>query len=154
METYGKHRALNSSTFPNFNFGFTYNKAASFNRRYRGTIHQLSNSMSNYIAGVSNGEKLTLGVVQAVDGYDPYNPNDGGFVSPWISILGFDSYLVSPIGNPDQPRWTGLWGNGTSGLGNFSVEERGHVDEYKIAFGGNIANGVLGYGFRHHRPQL
>ena len=133
---------LNSSTFPNFNFGFTYNKAASFNRRYRGTIHQLSNSMSNYIAGVSNGEKLTLGVVQAVDGYDPYNPNDGGFVSPWISILGFDSYLVSPIGNPDQPRWTGLWGNGTSGLGNFSVEERGHVDEYNIAFGGNIANVV------------
>lgn len=130
---------LNSSVFPNINFGFTYNKAASFNRRYRGTVPRLSNSMSNYIAGVSNHAGLSEESVSVNGNYDPYLDANG---PDWISILGSDSYLVSPIGDSENPTWYGLWGNGTSGLGSFSVEETGHVDEYNIALGGNIANVV------------
>ncbi|MDE5976355.1 MAG: hypothetical protein K2G69_07390, partial [Muribaculaceae bacterium] len=44
---------LPSTVAPNLNFGFTYNKGASFNRQYAGTIG-LQNSLSNYIAGVAN----------------------------------------------------------------------------------------------------
>lgn len=133
---------LPSSTIPNLNLGFTFNKGTSFNRHYRGTIPQLSVSMSNYIAGIANDEGLTVADVERKDSYDPYNPSDGGIAPSWLPILGFDSYLINPIGDPNAPSWEGQWGNGTSGSGYFDVLESGAVDEYNIAVGGNIANKV------------
>lgn len=133
---------LGSDAVPNLNFGFTYNKAVSFNRRYRGTIPQLQTSMTNYIAGIANNEELTVADVEHIDGYDPYNPTDGGIQAPWLAILGYDSYLINPNGDPDNPSWTGQFGQGTSGEGIFDVTEKGSVDEYNIAFGGNISNVV------------
>ncbi len=131
---------LNSATIPNLNFGFTYNKAASFNRRYRGSFQSLSNSMSNYMAGIANSEGVTVGDVVTTSSFNPYNPNDGGYQAPWLTILGFDSYLITPTGNVDAPDWKGLWGSGTTGRAAFDVEEKGHVDEYNISIGGNISN--------------
>lgn len=133
---------LGSSAMPNLNFGFTYNKAVSFNRRYRGNIPQLQTSMSNYIAGIANNEELTVADVQTTETYDPYNPTDGGIQAPWLAILGYDSYLINPNGDPDNPQWTGQFGQGTTGSANFDVSEKGSVDEYNIAIGGNIANVV------------
>lgn len=132
---------LPSSTMPNINMGFTYNRAISFNRKYNGVIG-LQNSMSNYIAGIANNEGLTVGDVTSTSDYDPYNPTDGGIAAPWLAILGYDSYLINPEGDPDSPHWTGQWGNGTSGTGRFSVAESGSVEEYNIALGGNISNVV------------
>lgn len=136
---------LPSETLPNLNFCFTYNKGASFNRIYGGNIPKLSNSLSNYIAGISNGENLTENDLVSTENYDPYNPTDGGYPAPWISILGYDSYLISPTGSGENTRWYGQWGDGTSGSGSFKVQEKGSVDEYNIAFGGNIMN-VLYWG--------
>lgn len=133
---------LNNRTFPNLNIGFTYNKAASFNRRYKGGFGSLSNSMSNYIAGMTTAEGATVADLSTTGSYNPYNPTDGGYSAPWLSILGFDSYLISPSGNPDAPVWKGLWGDGTAGTAGFDVEEKGHIDEYNISLGGNIANVV------------
>lgn len=135
---------LGNSVVPNLNFGFTYNKAVSFNRRYRGGIPNLDISMTNYIAGLANNEELTVGDVQTISGkYDPYNPNDGGIQAPWLAILGYDSRLINPNGDPDSPSWTGQFGNGSSGSAFFDVNERGSVDEYNIALGGNINNTVF-----------
>lgn len=131
---------LASETMPNINFGFTYNKGASFNRVYGGGIPKLSNSLSNYIAGISNGEGLTENDVASTSNYDPYNPTDGGYISPWLSVLGYDGYLITPTGSGENTRWYGQWGDGTSGSGSFKVQEKGSVDEYNIAFGGNIKN--------------
>lgn len=130
---------------PNINFGFTFNKAVSFNRRYRGTMPQIQTSMSNYIAGIANNEELTVAdVTTPTDGsYNPYNPNDGGIQPSWLSILGYDSYLINPNGDPDNPLWTGQYGEGTTGSASFDVTEKGSVDEYNIAFGGNINNIVF-----------
>lgn len=128
---------LNNSVMPFFNWGFTYNKAASFNRRYSGGMN-MKNSMSNYMAGIANSNNLTVGDVSTTDHYDPYNPNDGGFISPWIAILGYDSYLINPQGRNGKTNWSGLWGDRTTGLGNFGVVESGGIDEYNISFGGNI----------------
>ncbi len=133
---------LGSSVIPNLNFGFTYNKAVSFNRRYKGSIDKLQTSMSNYIAGIANNQELTVPDVETTDTYDPYNPNDGGIQAPWLAILGYDSYLINPNGNPNNPSWMGQFGDRTSGKANFDVTERGSVDEYNIAFGGNISNVV------------
>ena len=131
---------LGSSTFPNFNVGFTYNKGASFNREYEGEMG-LQNSMSNYIAGIANGENLTVGDLTTTDDFNPYNPGDY-YASPWLAILGYDSFLISPQGKEDNPSWFGQWGSGTKGSGRFHVVEKGSLDEYNIALGGNIANVV------------
>lgn len=144
---------LPSYTFPNLNIGFTYNKGASFNRQYGGYIPKLNTSLSNYIAGVSNSEGVTLGDVSTVYKensntilFDPYNPNDDGYAAPWISILGYDSYLVAPVQYEQNGNtltdWYGQWGAGTSGNGQFLVTEKGSRDDYNIVIGGNIANVV------------
>lgn len=124
----------------NLNVGFTYNKGASFSRSYRGGVPQLKTSLSNYIAGIANAYALTETDVRSTSNYDPYNPGYGDRYVPWSAILGYDSYLINPSGNPDNPNWEGQFGNGTSGSGYYQVRESGGVDEYNIALGGNFAN--------------
>lgn len=142
---------LPSSVMPNFNFGFTYNKSVSFNRKYSGRIPQLNTSMSNYIADITNddgfGHPFTEADMTATPSYDPWFPNDGGLAAPWLSILGYYSFLTTPVYKPsdtnrENPEWIGQWGDQTSGSGSFGVEEFGSIDSYNIAFGGNISNVV------------
>ncbi|MCH5227550.1 MAG: outer membrane protein transport protein [Muribaculaceae bacterium] len=133
---------LPCKTVPNINFGFTYNKGASFNRIYGGNINTLHNSMSNYIAGVANSNSLTENQLSYDDNNDPY------YDSPWIAAMGFNSYLINPeyFYDSDLPNWTGLWnndsmtGNNTSGSGTFLMKEWGGLNDFNIAIGGNIAD--------------
>ncbi len=129
--------ATSGSVFRNFNLGFTYNRAASFNNRYKGVIPQLGNSLSNYFAGVANGAQVSE---KELDTSDPYF--DG--VVPWSSILCYDSYLIYPTGDGEIPNWVGQWSQGlTTGAGAFDIEEKGAVNEYNIALGGNISDLVF-----------
>ena len=128
-----------STVMPNLNIGFTYNKGASFNREYQGAIG-LRNSLSNYIAGVANAAGVTTADLESTSSFDPYNPTDGGLEAPWLTILGYDGYMITPTGNADHPDWVGQWQNGTSGTGFFRVREKGSMDEYNISLGGNISN--------------
>lgn len=137
---------LNDGACPNINFGISYNKAASFNRRFSGRIPALSGSLSNYIAGVTTQEDATVGDLETTDGYDPYNPADGGYMPLWPSILGYDSYIISPQDNNNSPTWVGQWGNGTSGTGSFEMTEKGGIDESNIGLGGNILDKIF-WGF-------
>lgn len=135
---------LPGSVMPNLNFGFTYNKGASFNRRYKGLIPNLQTSMSNYIAGISNAYDLNEADVSYGDNYDPYNPPVGTRTVPWLAVLGYYGFLTTPEMRSDESTdWYGQFGDGTSGVGAFDVEERGSVDEYNIALGGNINNVVF-----------
>lgn len=136
---------LNNELFPNFNFGFTYNKGASFNRIYGGNITDLRNSMSNYIAAVANdpdGRKIPLSMNQ-MENY-PYENYD----VPWITALAYDAYVINPLldNNNNVVRWEGLWQNAmnsqnsTSGTASFVMQEQGGTNDFNIAFGGNIAD--------------
>lgn len=139
---------LPNKNCPNLNFGFTFNKGASFNRVYGGNINTLRNSMSNYIAGISNSEGVTEGDVVSDNSYDPYNPGYNDYAAPWLSILGYDSYLITPDYNPinGETTWYGLWNNdsmtgqNTSGSGTFLMQEKGGTNDFNIVLGGNIAN--------------
>lgn len=133
---------LPSQSVPNLNFGFTYNKSSSFNRRYGGGIGRLANSVTNYIAGLSNSEGYTVADLAGDKNYDPYNPI-GGIAPNWLSVLGYESYFMSYDGDPNAPVWKGQWGQSTSGFANYEVEESGCIDSYNLALGGNINNVVF-----------
>lgn len=129
-----------NSPLRNFNWGFTYNRVASFNRRYQGAAAGITNSMSNYIAGMANDNGVWLSDLVPSDGYDPYIGYTD-YAAPWLAILGFQSNLISPSSNNnEQPDFKGLYGDGTTGVSKIQVEERGGIDEYNIAFGGNFGN--------------
>lgn len=132
-----------SKAVPNLNFGFTYNRTASFYRKYGGHLGNISNSMTNWMAGVANSHELTVGDVTTDRFYDPYHPEDGGYAAPWIAILGYDSYFINPEGDPDNPTWKGQFGQGTSGVANYWTAESGGVDSFNIAIGGNFGNMVF-----------
>lgn len=132
-----------SGVLRNLNFGFTYNKDVSFNRRFSGSIADLRTSMSNYIAGISNSAGVTEGDVKYEDGYDPYNPV-GTYAAPWISVLGYDGRLINADNlSETETHWTGQWGKGTTGSGYFNGEVRGAVDSYNLSIGGNFGDIVF-----------
>ena len=134
---------LPSTSCPNLNFGFTYNRSTTYNRKYGGNIPTLSNSMSNYIAGIANAENIVESELATTSKYDPYNPGYNEYAPPWLAVLGYDSYLMTPAEYSDgTTRWYGQWGAETKGSGAFLVNERGSVGDYNIVIGGNIANVV------------
>lgn len=129
------------SALRNFNMGFTYNKTSSFNNRFRGGVPELNTSITNYIAALANGGGVTVGDVAGSNTFDPYNPNDGGYQAPWATILGYESYYITPRSEADgKIHWDGQFGEGTTGNGYFKVIDKGAMDEYNIALGGNINN--------------
>lgn len=134
---------LPSQSCPNINFGFTYNKSASFNRRYAGAIGLTgqTQSLSNLIANVSTLNGYSIDMLAGGDDTDPYNPTAGSYGADWLSILGYNSYLISPTGSNS---YMGQWQNGsTTGFGRYNVIEKGGVDSYNLALGGNISNVVF-----------
>lgn len=133
---------LNNDVMPNFNWGFSYNRINSFNRHYRGNMANLPTSVTNYVASALNSGNWNKGNLTFTDSYNPYYDS----YAPWIGILSYDSYLIN--GRSDGSL-QGLYGAGTSGYGEYEIDETGHTDEYSINFGGNIKNTVywgLGFG--------
>ena len=117
-----------SRTIPNMNWGFSYNRLASFNRRTRGGMSNLQSSLSNYIAGVTND-----GRYNDRDLADGYNGS-----APWLSILAYDSFAINP--NSDGVDFQGLYGDGTYGNAAYETVESGGIDEYNFNLGGNAYN--------------
>jgi len=139
---------LDSEKVPNLNFGFTFNRVQSYNRHYTGSVGNLSNSLSNYVATWLNDDGFGASDLTETSSFSPYF--DG--YAPWIGIVSYDMpvyessdrYTGGNVGivTTENGQMRGLYGNGTSGSAFFEVEERGHADEYNIAFGGNVANKV------------
>ncbi len=129
-----------SDIMPYFNWGASYSRVNSFDRAYRGRFSSLNGSLSNYIAGYTGN--IPPNELLPTDSYNPYQDS----YSPWISILGYNSYIINPIG--ESAVYNGLWQNGTTGNGGFDVLEKGYTDEYSINLGGNFMNSVYwGIGF-------
>ena len=152
---------LDSEVMPNLNFGFTYNRVKSYNRHYVGGVGNIDNSMSNYVAdGFINMDDYTVADLYWTDNFDPYF--DG--TAPWAAVTMFDmptrtDGYVGIINDSGDGLMQGLYGYGTTGNAFYEVDERGHADEYNIAFGGNISNklywgldfGILDLDFRSYQ---
>ncbi len=132
-----------SELMPVFNWGFSYGRAASFDRRYHGRA-DMNGSLSDYIAGYTTAEGWRSEDLAGDPDGTNYFANGG---APWLSILAYNSYAINNIPGFDD-RYAGLWGNGTYGESGFDVEEKGYIDEYAINFGGYFSNTVYwGIGF-------
>ena len=148
---------LDSETVPNLNFGFTYNRLQSFNRHYTGGVANIGSSMSNYIAdmfvNVNPNGPFSYVDLYWEDDFDPYfdwvyDDALGRYkgYAPWAAVTTFDMQTTNDgyvgIINTNGDIMQGLYGQNTRGNAYYEVDERGHADEYNIAFGGNIANKV------------
>ena len=134
---------LDSESVPNLNFGFTYNRLQSFNRHYTGGIGNIQTSLSNYIAEeFCNVDGISHNDLYWTDDFDPYHQGN----APWAAITTYDMETTNGgyvgIMSYDNGYMFGLYDEGTTGVASCEVDERGHADEYNIAFGGNIANKV------------
>lgn len=124
----------NSDVMPVFNWGFSYSRVNSFDRRYKGSL-DMNGSLSNLIAGYTTSEGYTGDELAGTD--DNWRHGD----APLMSMIGYNSYIINPVGGTSQ--YNGLWdNNATLGVSDFDVEEKGYVDEYEITVGGNFNNVV------------
>lgn len=122
---------LGLESLQNVNWGFTYNRAASFNRRYGGGIPSLGTSLTNYIAAFTDG--WDINTLAESEEYNPYSESN----APWLGILAYNSYMINPL---TDNTYEGLYGDGTRGRGEFETLESGGIDEYTFSFGGNVYN--------------
>lgn len=133
---------IDNDFFRYFNWGFSFNRINSFNRRYQGG-YNTNYSLINKIADRLNADgwiadDLSVGYYDhgSYAERNPYYETD----APWLGILAYQSFLMNA--NSDGTL-KGLSTNGTTGTANFYVEESGHTDEYNITLGGNFKNTVF-----------
>ena len=130
---------LDSDILPYLNFGFSYNRPISFNRRYSGKITNIKNSLSNYIADVTNKGGYTEYDLCYFDDSDPYYNSS----APWLSIMAYNSYIMNPVSTDGQGYgfdFVGLMNAASKGFSEYEVIERGGVDEFNMNIGGNISD--------------
>jgi len=142
------------SVMPFLNWGASYSRVASFDRRYGGSLGSIGTSYTNLVADYTSNDGIYPAEMLPTNNFNPYQEN---YISPsgqsypyapWSSILLFNSYGINPV-SPGANEYMGLYDyNATSGEGAFMVEEKGYIDEYSINLGGNIQNMVYwGIGF-------
>lgn len=128
---------LNSNIMPYMQWGVSYGRVQSFNRRYSATLPTLNGSLTNYVASYTAAEGWTPG---ELNGYaSDYNPFQDSY-APWMSVMMYNAYGINPS-NDQSTDYQGLY-NGTPGMATADVVETGYVDEYNINLGGNIMNMV------------
>lgn len=127
---------------PVVNFGFSYNKIKSFDREIGAYGSNRATSMMDYMAHVSTVDNGGKGVNPDILEFDDNDKNYDPFLSgaPWLSVLGYNSYLINP-GKDEQ-------GNFYSPLHNETVNnslymsERGSIDTYDFTVGTSINNTI------------
>lgn len=120
-----------------FNWGVSYNRIATFDRRFNGYNRPTESSMTNYIAAFTDGTNSTDMLFDKSKDYNPYLDSD----ADWLSILAYNSLMINNTGNATS--YAGLFQNGTEGDAEYSIRERGHTDEYNIDFAGNVSDIVF-----------
>jgi len=116
------------------NFGFNYNRIKTFDQNYSTSRPTMNSSLTKYMAASANNANGGRGIDQNIWSTDYYaNPN-----VPWLSALGFDGYVIDPIGNSNQ--YQSILEPGEQVNPSLTVAERGRVEAYDFTIGSNIAD--------------
>ena len=134
-----------NASIPVVNFGFSYNKVKSFDREIGAFGANRGSSLMDYMAHqgtVANNGAGVNPVDMQFDADDEfYDPFLSG--APWLSVLGYQSFLINPgkdeIGNFYTPLHNETVNN------SLYMSERGSIDVYDFTVGASI-NNVLNVG--------
>ncbi len=132
---------------PVVNFGFSYNKVKSFDREIGAFGADRGSSLTDYMAHISREAYNGIGV-------DP-NAMDLKY-DPWLSVLGFNSYLINDeyyllddnkADTPDNRgyNYLSLLGENDKVNNSLYMSERGSIDVYDFTVGTSI-NNILNIG--------
>ncbi|MCM1077506.1 MAG: outer membrane protein transport protein [Bacteroides sp.] len=135
-----------NSVMPFFNWGVSYSRVASFDRHFSGSLGNIGTSYTNLVADYTSADGYSPSDLWS-DDYKNYNPYLDSS-APWSSILTYGAYGINPV-SVGSSSYIGLYDEGKSTADAYvNIEEKGHVDEYAIDFGGNISDVVYwGIGF-------
>jgi long-subunit fatty acid transport protein len=126
---------LRNDVMPLINFGFSYNKLKSFDKNVS-ALGSPNNTMIEYMARQSAGINPSLLEI-GKDIPDPF------LSQPWLSVLGFNSYLIDPVNN--GARYNPVNTRGATPYNEIYTYEKGYIDNYDFTVGTTI-NNVLNLG--------
>jgi long-subunit fatty acid transport protein len=111
------------------NFGFNFNRLKNFDRRYTASATGMNSSLSDYIAETTN----TFGVPYSF-WYNNSNHYATAGSPPWLTILGWDGYLIDKATTSERGNdyYSALEGRPDADL---KVHERGGISSYDFTFG-------------------
>lgn len=122
---------MGNSVMRTLSWGVSYTRQVSFDRYFSGYTPHIGTSMSNYVAAFSNG--YTPDQLLDAGSYNPYIDSQ----CDWLSILAYNTSMINPTG---KDTYEGLYRNGTDGDSEYTVHEKGYVDEYTFNVGGNVSD--------------
>jgi len=125
------NQTISDNGLLNSNWSFSYNRLKNFNRNVRISGNPSTSSLSDYMAYVTGkAEDEIKSEFQETDlNYDNINV-------PFLSVLGYEAYLINRVNNIWQPDLT------TADLSapTYISQERGGINEYSLGWGGNFDN--------------
>jgi len=111
------------------NFGFNYNRIKSFDQQSSMSKSSMSTSLTDFMAQLTNGIPLS-----ALSNSPYNNPS-----VPWLSVLGWDGYLINPASNTNN-QYQSLLNKGEQVNPSLKVSEKGKVESYDFTIGANLSN--------------
>ncbi len=127
-----------NEAIPFFNFGFSFNRLKNFERNYKMRGTGMGSSLTDYIGVYTtavNVDERNLGVT-------PGNYRDVYETEPWLSVMGYNGYLIDPAPYNKynlENAYDGIY-SGIMLDNGLDVSERGYIDTYDFTFGTNIGN--------------
>lgn len=127
-----------------WNVGFSYNRLKNYRRNYRmsGTPGY---SISDYAALRATNNEIPANVMDEFDNSNAYRD-----VNDWTSVLSYNAGFIDPFNGNNKTYYSAFgdgsgndWHNYNLNSAALSVDERGSIDQYDIAFGMNISDLVL-----------
>lgn len=130
-----------NNSIPVVNFGFSYNKVKSFHREIGAFGANRNTSLMDYMSFVSTAENVDPTIME----FDPNDKNYDPFKSgaPWLSVLGFNSYLINDHQDAEGYYYTPI--HNETVINSLRLSEKGEINKYDFTVGTSI-NNVLNLG--------
>lgn len=126
---------INNEDVPRINLGFAYNRVKSFDTKYRMGGGNQSFSLTDYIAAKSYGVSKT-DLENSITSDNTFDPPTG---TPWLSALGYQSYLINYAGlDGSNATYQSLLSSGQTVVPWLDVQEKGAIDKYDFTAGTTI----------------
>jgi len=118
---------LDNTDVPFINFGFSYNKLKSFDRKYQTRSNGLSSSLTHYMAE------------RATDSWGDVTAS--GWRGDWMGKLGYEGYLTDYTTNAqNQKIFHSVLEDGEKVNNNLYVREKGEISSYDFNVGTTFAD--------------